>query len=403
MEKQSNFQKEKTLYSLYKKKWRMVNVGKKLRVGIVGFGYMGKMHAMCYDNIKYYYNSDFEVELYGVVSSKKPEELSVKFEKYFQSVDEMLEDELVDIVDICAPNYMHEEVLTKAINKGKYIYCEKPLTTDLESAKKIKSLVEKTGYNKTSRVTFEYRFVPAIIRAKQIIESGGIGKIIHFNFRYYGSEFLDPGRPISWQSTKELSGGGVLYALGTHSIDLIRYLVGDVEEVFAQKFTHYKERPLKENPGKMVEVGIEDIVNTQLTCKNGAIGTLLLSQVAAGAGTDFTFEIYGEKGAVKFDHANANVIYYFNNELPKDPVGGFGGYQAIETTQKYGGEAVFPPARVTISWSRYHIASVYDFLHAVAEEKQVSPDLMDAFKVQQITDAIYRSAETGKIEKVEEE
>ena len=73
MEKQSNFQKEKTLYSLYKKKWRMVNVGKKLRVGIVGFGYMGKMHAMCYDNIKYYYNSDFEVELYGVVSSKKPE------------------------------------------------------------------------------------------------------------------------------------------------------------------------------------------------------------------------------------------------------------------------------------------------------------------------------------------
>ena len=123
MEKQSNFQKEKTLHSLYKKKWRMVNVGKKLRVGIVGFGYMGKMHAMCYDNIKYYYNSDFEVELYGVVSSKKPEELPVKFEKYFQSVDEMLEDELVDIVDICAPNYMHEEVLTKAISKGKYIYC----------------------------------------------------------------------------------------------------------------------------------------------------------------------------------------------------------------------------------------------------------------------------------------
>lgn len=376
---------------------------KKLRVGIVGFGYMGKMHSMCYDNIKYYYNTDFEVELYGVVSSKKPEELPVTFTKYFASPEEMIEDENVDIIDICAPNYMHEEVLAKAIKKGKYIYCEKPLTTEIESAKRIKALIEETGYKKTSRVTFEYRFVPAIMRAKQLIESGQIGKIIHFNFRYYGSEFLDPKRPISWQSTKELSGGGVLYALGTHSIDLIRYLVGDVKNVFAQKTTHYKERPLKEDPSKTAQVGIEDIVNAQLTCKNGAVGTLLLSQVAAGAGTDFTFEIYGEKGAVKFDHANANVIYYFNNELPKDPIGGLGGYQAIETTQKYGGEAVFPPARVTISWSRYHIASVYDFLHAAAQEKESAPDLLDAFKVQQITDAIYRSAESGKIEHVSEE
>ena len=338
-----------------------------------------------------------------MVSSKKPEELPIKFEKYFQTVDEMLEDEKVDIVDICAPNYLHKEVLEKAIKKGKYIYCEKPLTTDLESAEQIKALIEETGYKKTSRVTFEYRFVPAIMRAKQLIENGDIGKIIHFNFRYYGSEFLDPKRPISWQSTKELSGGGVLYALGTHSIDLIRYLVGDVEEVFAQKITHYKERPLKEDPSKNVKVGIEDIVNAQLTCRNQAVGTLLLSQVAAGAGTDFTFEIYGEKGAIKFDHANANVIYYFNNELPKDPIGGLGGYQAIETTQKYGGEAVFPPARVTISWSRYHIASVYDFLHAVAHGEETSPDLMDAYKVQQITDAIYRSTETEKIEKVGEE
>ena len=376
---------------------------KTIRVGIISFGYMGKMHAMCYDNLKYYYNSDIDVQLYAVVTSKTAEQLPIKFQKIYGTVEELLADEKVDVVDICSPNYMHRDILVKAVKSNKHIYCEKPLTTDLESAEQIKALIEETGYKKTSRVTFEYRFVPAIMRAKQLIENGDIGKIIHFNFRYYGSEFLDPKRPISWQSTKELSGGGVLYALGTHSIDLIRYLVGDVEEVFAQKITHYKERPLKEDPSKNVKVGIEDIVNAQLTCKNQAVGTLLLSQVAAGAGTDFTFEIYGEKGAVKFDHANANVIYYFNNELPKDPIGGLGGYQAIETTQKYGGEAVFPPARVTISWSRYHIASVYDFLHAVAHGEETSPDLMDAYKVQQITDAIYRSTETGKIEKVGEE
>ncbi|MGB8451288.1 MAG: Gfo/Idh/MocA family oxidoreductase [Anaerocolumna sp.] len=375
-------------------------MGKKINVGIVGFGYMGKMHAMCYDNIKYYYNSKAEVNLYAVVSSKKPEELPVKFEKYYSSIDEMLEDEQVEVVDICGPNYQHKELLLKAIAKNKHIYCEKPLTLDLESAEEVIGYAKKMKYEKVSRVTYEYRFVPAILRAKQIIEEGGIGKIIHFNFKYYGCEFLDPNRPISWQSTKELSGGGVLYAMGTHSIDLIRYLVGDVKEVFAQKKTHFKVRPLKENPSVRKDVEIEDIINVQLTCQDEIMGSLLLSQVAAGSGIDFTFELYGEKGALKFDHENANVIYYYNQEDPKDPAGGFGGFKAIETTQKYGGEAVFPPPRVTIAWSRYHIASIYDFLHAIETGTKAYPDIEDGYKVQQITDAIYKSADTGKIRKV---
>lgn len=377
-------------------------MAKTLRVGIVGFGYMGKMHAMCYDNIKYYYNSDIDVRLYAVVSSKSPEALPVKFEKYYATVDELLEDENVDIVDICGPNYLHKDVLIKAIKKNKHIYCEKPLTTNLATAREVMKCKETCGYDKVSRVTFEYRFVPAIIRAKQLIEEGVLGKLINFNFKYYGCEFLDPNRCISWQSTKELSGGGVLYAMGTHSIDLIRYLVGDVEEVFAQTRTHFKKRPLKDHPDQMKDVEIEDIVNAQLTCVGDVVGNLFLSQVAAGSGIDFIFEIYGEKGAVKFNHENANVLYYFNNEDTKDPVGGFGGFKAIETTQKYGGEAVFPPPRVTISWSRYHIASLYDFLHAVTTGEKTTPDIEDAYKVQQITEAIYRSAATGRIEKVTE-
>lgn len=373
---------------------------KTLNVGIIGFGYMGKMHSMCYDNLKYYYNCDADVRLYAVATSKKPEELPVKFEKYYTSWEELLDDENVDIADICGPNYLHADVLKKAMEKKKYIYCEKPLTTDLNGANGVMEYKEKLGYDMVNRVCFEYRFVPAIIRAKQMIENGDIGKLINFNFKYYGCEFLDPARCISWQSTKELSGGGVLYALGTHAIDLIRYLVGDVEEVFAQQRTHFKERPLKEDPSRMKKVEIEDIVNAQLTCKDDVAGNLLLSQVAAGSGIDFTFEIYGEKGAIKFDHNNANVIYYFNNEDPKEPVGGFGGFKAIETTQKYGGAAVFPPPRVTISWLRYHIASVYDFVEGIINGEEKTPGIEDAYKVQQITEAIYKSAQSGRIEKV---
>ena len=209
----------------------------KLNIGIIGFGYMGKMHAMCYENIKFYYNTDLEVNLYAVVTSKTQEELPVKFEKIYSTYEELLMDENVDVIDICSPNYMHAQVLIKAIEKNKHIYCEKPLSINLESAKMVMEAYKKYNYSKVSRVTFEYRFVPAIIRAKEMIDEGRIGKIINFNFRYYGCEFLDPQRPISWQSDKEMSGGGVLYAMGTHSLDLIRYLVGDVKSVFAQKKT----------------------------------------------------------------------------------------------------------------------------------------------------------------------
>ncbi len=373
---------------------------KKLNVGIVGFGYMGKMHAMCYEAVKFYYSTDVEVHLYAVATTKKPEELPVRFDRYYSEAEDLIRDPAVDIVDICGPNFRHKDLLIQAMKEKKYIYCEKPLTTDLFSAREVIRFKESSGYNRTNRVAFEYRFVPAVMRAKQLISEGVLGKLIHFTFKYYGCEFLDPNRCISWQSKKELAGGGVLYAMGTHSIDLIRYLIGDVTEVFAQTRTHFKERPLKENPEKKVPVEIEDVVNAQLTCGQDVVGNLLLSQVAAGSGIDFSFEIYGEKGALKFNHENANVLYYFNNEDTREPIGGYGGFKAIETTQKYGGEAVFPPPRVTISWSRYHIASLYEFIWAAANNQPAFPDLEDACQVQKITDAIYRSAAERKIESV---
>lgn len=372
----------------------------KINIGIIGFGYMGKMHAMCYENIKYYYKTDIEVNLYAVMTSKKTHELPVHFEKVYSTYEDLLEDEKVDVVDICSPNYMHAQILIKAIGKGKYIYCEKPLALNLEAAQKVVDACKKYKYEKINRIAFEYRFVPAVIRAKELIDEGKIGNIINFNFRYYGSEFLDPERCISWQSEKEKAGGGVLYAMGTHSIDLIRYLVGDPEEVFARKTTWFKERPDNNNPELRRKVEIEDLINIQFKCREDVMGTLILSQVAAGSGVDFSFEIYGEKGAIKFNHDNPNILQFYDNTDVKNPHGGMGGFKSIETTQKYDGEAIFPPPRVTISWSRYHIASIYDFLNGVRNNQEVHPNILDGYAVQKITEAIYKSSESGKIETI---
>ena len=123
--------------------------------------------------------------------------------------------------------------------------------------------------------------------------------------------------------------------------------------------------------------------------------------MAAGAGIDFSIEIYGEKGAIKFSQENPNVLMFFDNTEVKIPNGGISGYKAIETMQKYDNAAVFPPPRVNITWSRYHIASVYDFIAAVGEDRKSSPDIRDGYEVMKITDAIYRSCESGMIERIE--
>lgn len=360
---------------------------------------MGRTHAMCYENLKYFYNLDICVNLYAVVTSRSAGQLPIAFPKVYRSFEEMLRDPKVDAVDICEPNDMHKDYLIAAIQAGKHIYCEKPLTLDLASALEVKTACERSHYHGISRMAFEYRFTPAILRAKQLIGANVLGKLVQFNFKYYGSEFIDPNRPLGWQSDKKRSGGGVLFALGTHSLDLIRYLVGDVDEVFAQEKTHFPFHPDPQS-GKRVPVTIEDIVNVQLSCGD-VPGTLLLSQVAAGSGIDFSFEIYGEKGSIKFTQQEPNVLYYFNAEDPKEPNGGFGGFKAIETAQKYGGRAVFPPERVNISWSRYHIASICDFVEAVGSGRPSHPDLEDGFQVQKIVDAIYRSANERTIRKVE--
>lgn len=375
---------------------------KKLNVGIVGYGYMGKMHSMCYDNLRYYYDlGDIEVNLYAVATRSRDKALREgRFEKIYDNYIQLLEDENVDIVDICTPNFMHRPVLIEAIKAGKHIYCEKPLAKDLTEAVEVMNILKGSSYRGIHRIAFEYRFVPAIMRAKQLIDEGRIGKIINFNIKYYGCEYLNPEKPLSWQSTKQKAGGGVLYALGSHAIDLIHFLVGDITEVYSSIKTHFKERPIPGGKGK-APVEIEDLVNVLVTVDSSIMGTLMLSQVAAGSGIDLQFEIYGEKGSIKFDHKDPNVIKYFSTEDETGPIGGYSGFKDIETTQKYPAPAIFPPPRVNISWSRYHLASQYHLISSIINGTQEGPDLVDGFKVQKVMDKIFRSAEERKPLKVE--
>ena len=359
---------------------------KELNIAIIGYGYMGKVHTLCYKNLPFYYNlPDTKLNLYAVMDIRQEIQKEVGFTKFHNDYEILLADPQVDVVDICTPNFMHKPILIKAIKANKAIYCEKPLALNLKETEEIIEVLNKSNPNLIHRIVFEYRFLPAVMKAKELITTGRIGDIINFNFKYYGSEFLDPVVSLKWQAIKAKAGAGVLYALGSHVIDLIHYLIGDITEVYSETKAYYQKRDLQ-NIQKQGEIEIEDIVNAQLKVNDEIMGMLMLSQIAAGSSTDLQFEIYGEKGSLKFDHSNPNVLKFYSIEEE------LSGFKEIETMQKYPEPAVFPPPRVNISWIRYHIASQFNFINAVLNNKQASPNLRDGYKVQKVMDKILQSS-----------
>lgn len=368
---------------------------KRVNIGLIGYGYMGKTHTMGYLNLPIYYDlQDIEINLYGACSSSLKEENNRFGYRIYDNYRDLIRDPNIDVIDICSPNFTHRDILIEAIKENKHIYCEKPLTLNYKEALEIQELLGTVNYTGINRIVFEYRFIPAIMKAKRLIEEGAVGKIIHFNIKYYGCEFLNPNRPISWQSTKEKSGGGVLYALGSHAIDLIHYLIGSIKGVYANKRTHYRERKVLGEKDKTQRVDTEDIINANLILEGDILGNLMLSQVAAGSTIDLQFEIYGEKGSIKFDHENPNIVRYYSFDKERDlsSLDESDGFMDIQTSQKYGMGSVFPPPRVNISWLRYHMASQYDFIRAIIDNRQSQPNLLDGYRVQKVMDKVLESA-----------
>jgi len=220
-----------------------------LRVGIIGFGFMGKTHTYGYKTIPLYYsNLPFKIKLAGVcdavpgVAERAKE--SLDFEFATQNPEDIFSREDINVVNVCTPNIYHKDMVLSALKAGKHVYCDKPLATCYEETKEITGVLEK--YNKlVTQMALQYRFFPATMRAKELIEEGRIGKIMSFRACYLHSGSVDPNKPIGWKQDKKFGGGGVLFDLGSHIIDLIYFLLGEYSEVFANTEIIYSQRPDK--------------------------------------------------------------------------------------------------------------------------------------------------------------
>ncbi len=368
---------------------------KELGVGIVGYGFMGKVHTYGYTNLPLFYQpSPAKINLIGVCTAhEKTAEAARKigdFQFATTSYKELLEREDIDIIHCCTPNYLHKDLLIDALRAEKHIYCDKPLALNLKEAKEILDTAKRS--NSVHQMTFEYRFIPAIMRAKRLVEDGFLGDVFSFRGLYLHSGYIDPSRSFSWRLDKKRVGGGALFDLGSHILDLVGYLLGEYKAVFATTSTFIKERPLPDNPKRKAKVEVDDIAFLQLKMENAAMGTVEVSRLATGTNDELRIEIYGSKGAIYFNLMDPNWLWIYDTRDAKEPIGGLRGFKKVETVQRYPLPAGLPGPKFSIGWMRYHIASQFDFITRIVEKKEGSPSFLDGYKVQEVMEAAQVSA-----------
>ncbi|MCD6472158.1 Gfo/Idh/MocA family oxidoreductase [Candidatus Aerophobetes bacterium] len=366
---------------------------KSLGIGLAGCGAIGKVHALAYRNLSSYYRLPVQVKLVGVCTSNertaKRAQQEHNFEFCCNDYSFLLERDDIDIIDCCMPNYLHKNVILDTISCGKHIYCEKPLAMNVEEAEQIINAVRNS--NVKHQIAFNYRFVPATIRAKQLIKQDSLGKIFSFRGEYLHSGYIDLDRPMSWRLRKEEAGGGALIDLGIHIIDLIRYLLGDFKSVLAVNETVIKSRR-SENSGERENVSVDDISILLLRLENGGVGSVEASRLATGANDDLRIKIHGSKGAIFFSLMEPNWLYFYDATEKGEPIGGDRGFKRIETVQRYPDPNIFPYSKSTVGWVRFHIAGQYEFIRAITENLPTEPSFEDGLAAQRVVEAAYLSS-----------
>ncbi len=365
---------------------------KELRVGIIGFGFMGKTYTYGYKTIPLYYGKlPFKIKLAGVCDSvletTEYAKESLGFDFATDNSDDIFNCPDIDIIDVCTPNIYHKDAVLKAIKAGKHVYCDKPLTANFEETKEITDLLKTTPV--INQMALQCRFFPATLRAKELIEQGKIGKVTSFRACYLHAGSVDPNKKIGWKQDKKF-GGGVLVDLGSHVIDLMHHLLGEYASVLAHTGILYKQRPDKN--GNPVNIEAEDLVFMIAKMKSGVSGTIEASKIATGTNDELRFEIHGDKGAIRFNLMEPNWLEFYDNTLPDAELGGDKGFTKIECVQRFakpGGD--FPGPKFSLGWIRAHVHCQYNFLSRVYEGKPASPSFRDGAYVQYVMEKAYES------------
>ncbi|MCP2034550.1 putative dehydrogenase [Planomicrobium sp. HSC-17F08] len=377
----------------------------KLNIGMVGYKFMGKAHSNAYRALPMFF-PDRITPTMKVICGRNTEAVSAAAEQFgwaehTSDWKELVSRDDIDLIDINAPSNAHKEIAVAAAKAGKHLYCEKPLALSLSDSREMLEAAEKSGVK--HMVGFNYRFAPAVILAKRLIDEGRLGDIYHFRAWFLQDWLVDPDFPLAWRMQKEIAGSGAHGDLGAHLIDMSHYLIGDIKEVIGMSETFIKERPLPEETGglsatsgnkaEMGPVTVDDATLFLARFVNGALGSFEATRFATGHRSTNSFEINGSKGSVIFDFERMNELQvYFNDD--KEDVQGFRRVMATDTAHAYAG--VWWPAGHPIGYEHTFTHAFVEFLDAIEEDRQPVPNFNDGVKCQQVLEAVELSVQERK-------
>ncbi len=380
---------------------------KTMNVALIGTKFMGKAHSNAWANAPRFFDMGIRPVLAVAVGTDMAgaQRLAGTWGWAEASTDwrEVVNRPDIDIVDISTPTYLHHEMAVAAANAGKHVFLEKPFALSVSQAQEMLAAAERAGI--VHYVNHNYRRAPAVRLAKRLIDDGFIGRIFHWRSAYLQDWIVDPDFPLTWHLRAETAGYGAHGDLGSHSVDLARYLVGDITAVTGLMATFITERPL---PGAGAatfsagsgaatgtgQVGVDDASFFVAEFANGALGSFEVSRFAPGRKNYNTFEVYGSEGSLVFNLERMNELQVFSRNDPAYAQG-FRTVLATEAGQHDYIANWWPPGHMIGYEHGFHHA-VVDFMRAIETGEAIRPNFRDGLAEMQVLDAAARSARTGQ-------
>lgn len=378
-----------------------------INVALIGYAFMGRAHSNAYRQVTPFFSPTrpprMKVICGRTAAGVERARQSLGWDEAATEWREVVRRKDIDLVDVCTPGDSHAEIAIAAAQAGKHVFCEKPLANSLADAERMLAAVEKAGV--AHMICHNYRRAPAVMLAKQLISEGALGEIRHYRGTYLQDWMSDPAAPFNWRLDRTRAGSGALGDIASHSVDLARFLVGEITEVSADLKTFVGQRPARsmaemtdtpERP-EMVEVTVDDAASALVHFASGAIGTIEATRMANGRKNYNRFEINGRLGSVAFDLERMNELeVYFDNDPPH--LRGFRTIIVTESVHPFVGHW-WPPGHV-IGYEHTFTHTVYDLLEAIAGGTTPSPSFADGVANQRVLSAMERSANSRRWESV---
>jgi predicted dehydrogenase len=367
---------------------------KEIRIGLIGTGLMGRIHTNGYKRLGDFFPEYEYRPVLQVACARREDKVKAFAEQWGYKHTEtdwraVIARDDVDAIDICTPNDSHAEIAIAAAEAGKMILCEKPLSRTVEEGQKMVEAIEKAGVKNT--VWYNYRRVPAVTLAKQIVDSGKLGRIFHFRSNFLQDWTISPDVPqggdATWRLDADAAGSGVTGDLLAHCIDLAMWVNGGITDVSAMTETFIKER--KDTAGQVKKVGIDDASIFHCHFENGSLGLFEATRYARGHKALFTFEINGENASIRWDLHDLNRLEYFDHSDDSE-VRGWRSVLVTDGDQPYMKRWWIPGTSIGYEHSFVH--QVAEFFKSLESDAPCSPTFKDALETQKVCQAVLESA-----------